>query len=136
MIDNAVGRGEKEIDHSGQDNRGYEMRHIDGGLGKALEPFAVQLVQHDRQEDRNRETEQQAVEVQQEGVRKHPPAVIAVEEFFEIFQSDPLAAGNAEGGFIVPEGNLYAVHREITEYNEKCQAGQQQHPQLPVTAQG
>ena len=75
-------------------------------------------------------------QVQQEGVGKHPSAVIAAEKLFEILQADPFAAGDAEGRLVIPEGDLDAVHGEIAEDNEESQAGQQQHPQLPVTAQG
>jgi acyl-CoA synthetase (AMP-forming)/AMP-acid ligase II len=42
------------------------MRHVDGGLGKALEALAVQLVQHDGQQDGDGEAEDQPEQVQQE----------------------------------------------------------------------
>ena len=112
------------------------MRNINRSLGESFESFPVQLVQHDRQQDRNRKTEEKTEEVQQESVRKHPSAVIAVEEFHELLQAYPLAAGNTESCFVIPEGNLDAVHREITEDNKERQAGQEQNPQLPVAAQG
>ena len=112
------------------------MRHIDGGLGEALEALVVQLVQHDSQDHRDREAEQQAQEVEQEGVREHPPAVIQLEELFKVGPADPGAAGDAESGFIVPESDLRAVHREIAENNEECQRGDQEHPQLPVPLHG
>ena len=45
MVDNAVRRGEEEVDHACQDHCGNKVGHIDGRLGEALETLQVQLVQ-------------------------------------------------------------------------------------------
>ena len=61
------------------------MRHIDGCLGKPLEPLAIELIEQDRQDNRNREAEQQSVEVEQEGVGEHASAVIGRKELLKYF---------------------------------------------------
>ena len=123
VVDDAVGRGKKQVNHARQHHGGNEMGHVDGGLGKPLEALAVQLVQQDRQQDRDREAEQQPVQVEQEGVQEHPAAVIAAEELFKVLEAHPFAAGDAEGGLVIAEGNLHAVHGKIAEHDEEARAG-------------
>ena len=53
VVDDAVGWGKKEVNHSGQHHGGNEVRHIDRSLGKSLEALAVQLIQQDGQYDRD-----------------------------------------------------------------------------------
>ena len=53
-----------------------------------------------------------------------------------MLESHPFAARNAKCGLVVAEGNLHAVHREVAENNEEHQRRNQQHPQLPVPADG
>ena len=136
MVDDAVGWGKKEVNHSGQHHGGNEVRHIDRSLGKSLEALAVQLIQQDGQYDRDGETEQQAVEVQQKSVQEHSSAVIAAKEFFKMFQAYPGASLNFEYCLIILECDLDTVHGEVTEDNKENQTGEQQYPQLPVPAQG
>ena len=136
MVDDPVVRGKEKVDHAGQHDHGNEVRHVDGCLAEAFEPFHPQLVQQDRHDDRDREAEEDSVEIQQEGVQEHPSAVIAAEEFFKILQAHPLAPGDTEAGLVIPESDLDAIHRAVTENNEEGQARKQQHPQLPVPAYG
>ena len=136
LVDDAVGGREEQVDHARQHHGGDEVGHVDGRLGEALEPLGVQLIQHDGQQDRDREAEEQAIHVQHDGVLEHTAAVVGVEEGLKVLQAHPLAAGDAEGSLVVAEGDLHAVHREVAENHEKDQRGNQQDPQLPVTAHG
>ena len=96
-----------------------EVGHVDSRLGKALEALAVQLIEQDGKQHRNRKAEKQAVQIEQNGILEHTPAVIRIEECTKMLQAHPLTAGNAEGGLVIAEGNLHTVHREIAEYNEE-----------------
>lgn len=132
--------GEEQVEHTSQHDRGDEVRNVNRRLREALEALRVQLVEHDGEQNRNGEGEQQPVEVQQQCVCKHAPAVVHAEEIAEVFEQVklpfrrcPFAADDALADFEVLECNLHAVHREVAEYNEESQRRNQQHPQLPVT---
>ena len=108
------------------------MRNINRGLGKSFETLPVQLVEHDGQEDRDREAEKEAEHIQEESVQEHSSAVITGKEFLKVFQAHPFASGDSEGSLVIPEGDLDPVHGEIAEDDKKGQGRQKQYPQLPV----
>ena len=86
LVDDAVGGGEEQVEHTSQHDRGDEVRNVNRRLREALEALRVQLVKHDGEQNRNREGEQQPVEVQQQCVCKHAPAVVHAEEIAEVFE--------------------------------------------------
>ncbi len=111
------------------------MRHIDDRLGEGLKTFAVDLVEHQRDENRRGEAGNQAIEIQQERMDKQALAVIGTEKILKMLQSHPRAAVNAQNGFIIFKGNLHAVHGQIVDKIKIENRGQQQHIKLPVVFQ-
>ena len=139
LVDDAVGGGEEQVEHTSQHDRGDEVRNVNRRLREALEALRVQLVEHDGEQNRNGEGEQQSVEVQQQCVCKHASAVVHAEEIAEVFEqvklpfcTCPRTGGDAQADLEVFEGNLDTVHREVAKYNEESQCWNQQNPQLPV----
>lgn len=80
------------------------------GSFKTLEPY---LVQHQRKNNWNWETPQQAIKTKQYRILQHPYARWRREETRKPFQANPLAPKHSPACLIIPEGNLYAIHRKV-----------------------
>ena len=87
MIDDAVGGGEQDVQDAGQNHRGDEVRDIDGGLGELLQALSADVVDHNGQEDRNREGEEKTQHIEQEGVSDQPSEVVGLEECNEVLEA-------------------------------------------------
>ena len=71
-----VADSNKDVDHTGHDNRRNKVRHVDNRLCERLELLAVCLIQQDRDQNGNREPRDQAVDIQQKSVGKQALPVI------------------------------------------------------------
>ena len=92
MIGDTVGGGEELIGQRRHNHDGDEVRDIHQRLGKALEPFAAQLVEQQCEDDRRREGEDQVGQRDCQRVAQQTPEIRAGEEFFKVLQSGEGAA--------------------------------------------
>ena len=86
------------------------MRHIQKRLRCLGEFLVFQLVDKQRQNDRQREG-QQIRHRNAHGVDEQTAEVIVREERLEPFEADKLAAKNASGGLVVDERDVQTEHR-------------------------
>src|SRR5699024_8885624 len=131
MVDQAGVRVEEREEHPDHHHRGHEVRRIGEGLREPLEEPAAQLVESEREDDRQRE-EHHLIDAEREGVAQQPPEIERAEEPLEVLESRPRAAGDPAGGDEVLERDLHAVHRHIVEDQEEDQRRGGQQVQLPA----
>ena len=74
-----------------------------------LEPLAADFVQQEREDDRCREAEDEAVEAKEQGVADESEKVGAIDELAEPLESDPRAAD-------VPEAKSNRLNAMIIPY--------------------
>ena len=108
------------------------MGRVQHGLGDALEPLEPYLVQHQGQNDGDREAPEQTEEAQKYRVLHHAAKGGGAEEPLEPFQSHPFAAGEAPAGLVVPERDLDAVHGYVLIDESQYHGNGQHGVQLPV----
>ena len=129
VIDDAVGGGEQDVQDAGQNHRGDEVRDIDGGLGELLQALPADVVDHNGQEDRNREGEEKAQHIEQEGIPDQASEVVGLEECNEVLEAvhrGPGTADNAADSLVILEGDLDTVHRKIVEDDQVDQSRKNQ----------
>ena len=137
MIGDTVGGGEELIGQRRHNHDGDEVRDIHQRLGKALEPFAAQLVEQQCEDDRRREGEDQVGQRDCQRVAQQTPEIRAGEEFFKVLQSGEGAAeqrldgGVAIVGAEVLERHDQACHRRVVE-NEHVQDARDHQNVQPV----
>ena len=111
------------------------MRDIKERLHRALVLLAAHFVEHEREQDRRREGEHHAVNVQQQRVAEGSVKHRGLEEAFKILKSDPFAAPDAQIDFVVLKGDLYAVQRRILEDDVIQDGWYEQQIQITITPQ-
>ena len=126
---------EEVDDHAGHDHHRDEVRQVADGLHHALEPGVAQLVEQQRQDDRHRKAEDDAVQRQQHGVANQLPGVGIGEELGKVPQADPLGAPDAERHLVVLEGDDDAVDRQVVEDQEVQERQQEDQVEIAVLAQ-
>ena len=93
------------------------MRCVEYGLRNPLKAVKPHLIQHQRQNNGNRETPQQAEKTEQDRVSDHTPEGRRAEESQEPLESNPFTSCKTPAGLVIPEGNLNAVHRYVFIHN-------------------
>ena len=112
------------------------MRQIQNGLKGAAEAHGGDLVDHQCQNDGDREAHRQTVQAQPKSIADGGLALIGVEKALKIFEQRlrPRAAQNAQRVFVVLERDHHAVHGLVGKQDQQHQRGQQQQIQSPVPA--
>ena len=110
------------------------MRRVGDHLYAAAEQALLDLVQAQRQQYRDGEAGQQRIEAEDERIDDDRLKLGRIEEALEVSQADPGAALNAEGGRILAEGDLRAIHRGVAEDDQPDERQKEQDVELPVAA--
>ena len=118
------------------DHRGNEMRQIQNGLKRAAEAHGGDLVDHQRQNDGNREPYRQTIQAQPKGIADGRLALIGIEKALKIFEQRlrPRASQNAQRILVVLERDHHAVHGLVGEQDQQHQGRQKQQIQTPIPA--
>ena len=132
QVDEAAGGRKEDAQHAADDHGGDKVRRVDDCLHGALEAFEAELVERKAQKDRHRETPEQAVETQLDGVPQHAVEGGGPEEPFEPFPAHPGTAGDAKARVVVAEGDLDAVHGPVLVHDGDDHRDQKQDIQLPA----
>ena len=108
------------------------MRRVDHGLHDFLVAFGRELVEKERQKNRDGEGTEQGPDTDRERIVQQLPEIRRGEEALEVPKAHPLASKDALGGFEVPESDLNAVHGVVAEDQEIGDRGNQKQVQFPV----
>ena len=111
--------GAEDIYEHGADHHpGQEMRQVGHRLDDPLEAAVARFVDHHRQQDGNGELENEAVQVDQQGIGEDLEKLFRREELPEMLQSDPGTAPNTLKKMVILEGYLYAENRLVFEVQQ------------------
>lgn len=132
LTDEAVIRIQEDVEHRDDDHRGDEVGHVGDGLHEALDLGRTDLVDQQRQDDREDEAGHQRPQADAERVPQDLAEERRGEGLFEVVQTDPFAAGQALGRVELAERQLDAPHRHVGEDRHEYQSRSGKHPQLPV----
>ena len=97
-------------------DRGDKVWHICYGLDNFFELHGFYFVQQQRKKNRGCETEAQSPYVQHEGIFYSTEEIGTGQEFTEMLQSHPFAAGKPQKRLIVLKGNQNSPHGSVAEY--------------------
>ena len=132
-----VGVGGKVLDQRLAAHQ-HPQRHLvlDHGKGPrgGHERCVPDVVEAEREEDREREARDELVEAQAHRVPHHVPELVGIEEAHEVAEADPGAAPDAGGDREVPERDLGAVHRHVLEDQEIDEGQGNENVELPDPA--
>jgi L-fucose mutarotase/ribose pyranase (RbsD/FucU family) len=131
--DEAVSVGELR-DHTAYDDRRDEVGQIGNGLNRSLEDLILDFIQQDCENNRDRETENQIVDTDEQRIAHQTREIEAAEELREILQADKLTSHDTLDRLIVLEGDDVAVHRPIAEQDEVNRQNQQERVYQRMTA--
>ena len=131
-IDNTTGRIKESRNHGDENNRRNEVRSIGNRLHQLFKPFIAHFIQHQGHDDRYRETGNNAVNTQYQCIFDDVPGTVGIEELFEVFQSYPVVAENAQASIILLESKRDAIHRQVVEKQKIRQHRYQQQIQSPI----
>ena len=108
------------------------MGQVDHGLNGLLQAGLVYLVDHDRQEDRNREGEQQVHQAQAQRVLEQIHELVGVEETLKVGKSDPTATKETAHRTEILERHHNAVHGHVVKQEDNDNRGQGQQVQRVI----
>ncbi|MNI61272.1 hypothetical protein D3C73_1165330 [compost metagenome] len=91
------------------------MRQIADRLNNPLEQYVPHLIEHQRQQNRGRKSEQQLQQADDNRIAHHRPEVRRVKERFEMLQPYPWTAEKSAEQLIILKRHQYPVHGQITE---------------------
>ena len=135
QVHQTAGGAQEDAQHTADDHGGNKVRRVQHGLHDPLVALEPQLVDAQGQDDGHRETPQQTVKAEQDGVFDHPPKGGRVKEAPEPVQAHPFAAKIPPIGLVIPEGDLDAVHGDVLVNKRDDHRDQQQKIKLPVVQQ-
>ena len=123
LIDNTRSRKKEDGNHAAQDHHGNKVRRIGDHLDKLAESLSRQIVQQQRENNRDRNAYQKRVDAQRQRIFQECREFIAAEEALEMGKMVPLATPYPKLSDVVLEGDLNAVHRNIMKndiiYNDR-----------------
>ena len=91
------------------------MGHIADGLHGAFQAAVPHLVEHDGQQNGQREMKHDGISAQKQRVSDQPPAILGFEEGFEVLQAHKFASRNALEQLVILKGDDDAGHGPILE---------------------
>lgn len=124
-IDEAGAGREEHVQHAHQHHGRNEVRRVGGRLRELFQALFGGVVQQQRQNDRQGEPGQQAVEAQRQRILQKNAEAGRTEEVFKVLQSNPRAALNAQIGVKILESDLNAVHGAVAENQQIRRGGQE-----------
>ena len=130
-VDRTIRRYQIE-NHAADNDRGNEMRKIGNRLHHALESLVLDLIQHQREQNRHREAPYYVVNTDQQRIAQQSEHIRAFKEANEVIHANPRAAQNTSYKRKFLEGDHDAIHRIIGKYEEEDNDGQDHHDQFPV----
>ncbi|MMZ64963.1 hypothetical protein D1872_273300 [compost metagenome] len=109
------------------------MRHVNDGLNRPLESAAAHFVQEQSYEHRHDKAGNDFHQGNKHGVPNHLPKPGQIEQVLEIVHSDPVDVLETGNRRKVLKGNGESCHRNVTEYNDDEQSGQNHEMKRDVT---
>lgn len=94
-VDEAAVRREEADEHATEYHVGHEVRQEGEGLCRLFEHIAMDILEHDGQQDRRREARYDAVDADAEGVEHHVGKDGRIRQHFKPLHAHPLAACDA-----------------------------------------
>ena len=134
VVDHPGVQRQEAHDHARHHHGGDEVGSVSGQLHRLPEAAMLDVVQSQREDDRDRERGGDLVGGQPEGIPEHRPELRRLEEAVEVGHADPGAAEDALHGEEIAERDLRPPHRHVLEDQQVDQRQQQQQVQLPVDA--
>ena len=117
--------GAQQVQHdTGHEDPGQEVREGVNGLQHLLIARHVHFIDHDGQQDREREAEENTVERNDQRVAQRRQELRLAHHVFEVSEVIPRAGGNALED-VVLKGELNAVHGNVLEDDEIRDTGNQ-----------
>lgn len=128
-----AGNAQQHTDDAAQHDDRDKVWHIQHQLHLLLDLLALNAVEQEGQQDRDREAPEQSVDAQLQGIDQITLEVRRGHEAGKILKSDPLAAPDALEGIILLECDQHAAHRSVLEHQRQHHGGQQeQQVELPM----
>lgn len=125
VVHHAAG-AEHLVDDAHHDDRGKEVGHVQDGLGGLLQLGVVQLVEQHRKHNGEREADQQAAQVQHQGILDGCPELPGPEGFPEILQPHPGTGRDPLEDVVLLERDHQPAQGQVTEHYN-IYHGDQQH---------
>ena len=117
-VDQAVALVEEQVQDAYKNHHRNKMRRVRNGLHGFFQLWAFHLVEYQRQQNREWERHYKVIQAQPYRISQQPPEIIGIKETVQVLHSRPRATPDAQPGRVVLEGDLHAVHRQITKNNE------------------
>ncbi len=108
------------------------MRQIRDALCDIAEVAVLHFVEHQREKDGERQTDEELHAGDNEGVLDEHAALIVIEEPFEIFEARPWASEDPRVELVFFECQYDAGHRNVGKYYKKYEARQQHEVEVLV----
>ena len=116
LCENAESHVENLHNHTGERHHGDEVRHVGNRLRELSGPRRAHGVHLQREQNRQREANENAVKGQPQRIAEDALKIIGTEKLGELIQSHPGASPDAQPDLVLPKGDLRAQHRPIAEY--------------------
>ncbi|MNC22681.1 hypothetical protein D3C75_706880 [compost metagenome] len=108
------------------------MRRIGNGLDRFFERAIPDLIEGQRQNNRQRKPDRQFIETDAEGVPQQIPEKIGIKKPFKMVKTNPRAARDSFGRHKILKSDLDAVHRAVMKDEEIQQSRSHEQIELPV----
>ena len=131
VVDGTAG-GQNLADHARNDDHRNEVGQVGDRLHNLLEVNVLDLVQQQGEDQRQREADDQILEVQQQCVLERTPEVLILHELVEVLQAAPFIAEDAAAGAVAAERNDVAEHRDVAEHDVVHNGNEHHCVPLPV----
>ena len=125
-VDKAGAQREEVAHYADQNDGRYEVGRVGYHLNRLAVLAGGALVDRQRQQYREREGREQAVQTQHQRVFEQHPEVGSSKEVFKVLQTDPRAAPYALLYSIVLKRYRSAAHGDVSKYDDICHR-QEQH---------
>jgi hypothetical protein len=115
-------------------HHGNKVRHIGYGLEDLFITPVFDGIEAEGEDNGDRETRDDGVKGDTQGVPNHPRKHIGIEEFFKIGQTHPGTAPDASKNGVFPEGNLNPQHGNIGKDDDIDGGEKQKKVELPISS--
>ena len=117
-IHGSVIGGKQLLEHAGQNHPAQKMRQIADGLDGFLEWGVGDLVEHERKNDRSRETKEQFQAADNQRVLDRTDKGWRGKGFCKVVQTTPCTSENAAADFVILESNDHTAHGDIFKHDK------------------
>ena len=91
LVDQTI-QTEKHVEHTNQHDGGNKIRRVNNQLRGMLEPLVLDIIHHQRKDNRDREVHDQLEHCQNNRIRQQRLKIEAVEKALKIFKADPFTS--------------------------------------------